>query len=119
MPAWTSGRTWLEELCFNGGFLRGGLAVVGVGDDAATGVDVRAGEADFVEGVGHHAAGHALAEADDEVVGARRELADGGDAAQEVVKGVKLAVELGSEGHKARAGDQLGGGIEMAFAQLD
>ncbi len=103
----------------DGGFEGRGLAVVGVGDDAGAGIDVGALEAGFEEGGGDHAGGHAFAEADDEVVGARGEFADGGDAAQQVVERVELLVERRGEGKDALARDELGGGVEVAFAELD
>jgi hypothetical protein len=71
-----------------------------------------------LEGGGDHAAGGAFAEADDEILGARGELADGRDAAQQLVEGVELLVEFEGEIFEEEAGDELRGGGEVAFAEL-
>ena len=113
------GEDVLVEGCFDGGFLGGGLAVVVVGEDAVAGFDVGSLEAALGEGFGDHAGGEALAEAGDEIVGAGGELADGGDAAEEVVEGVELGMEGGvEEGEIGGIGAEEGvGGVGMAVAE--
>ncbi len=63
-------------------------------------------------------AGRALAEADDEIVGAWSELADGVDAAQEIVERVELFVQYVGDVTGVLAADDFGGGIEVALAKL-
>ena len=56
-------------------------------------IDVRALQAALLERRGDHAARKALAEADDQIVGARRQFADCGNAAQQIVQRIELLVE--------------------------
>ncbi len=72
----------------------------------------------FGEGGGDHDAGKALAEADDVVGGARGEFADGGDAAEQVVEGVEVVVDVELRATVRRSPEsEFAGGFEVAGAE--
>ena len=93
----------LGESGFDGGLVGCGLAVVVVGEDDGAGVDVGAGDVLLREGCGDEDGGEALAEADYVVGGAGREFAYGGDAAEEVVEGVEVVMDVELERGEAVA----------------
>ena len=73
--------------------LRDRLHVLRVGDDAVARIDVHGGDAARCEGSGDHRAGEALAVGGNDVGGARRHFANGGEAAQQLVKRVEVLVD--------------------------
>ena len=78
-----------------------------VGEDDGARVDVRDGQRLLGEGRGDDDRREALAEADDVVGGARRELADGGDAAQQVVERVEVVVDVELQAVRRSPVDEL------------
>ena len=75
-------------------FIRCSLAIVVVGEDHLARIHVRRVEPAFSERRRDHHARQTLAEADDEVGGARGQLADDGDAANKLFQSVKGAVDI-------------------------
>jgi hypothetical protein len=88
-----------------------------VGHDATARVDVGAADAAMFAGRGHDAAGEALAEAGDQVGGARGQLTDGRDAVQDLVQAIEALVD-GVRDRDDAAAHQLRRGIQVPRAQL-
>ena len=94
-----------------------GLGVLAVGDHDLAGVDQRGVHAHDGEGGGAHLARQALAVADDVIGCARRKLADGGDAAQQLVEGVEFLLQGAMELVISCRSEQLAGTTVMPVAQ--
>ena len=86
-------------------------------DDALASVDVYALQSNLRKSRCDHDRRQALAEADDEVIGARSELAQRGDALKQLVERVEVVVERSVQGSEAVARCQLRRSIEVPTAQ--
>ena len=86
-----------------------------VGDDDFARVDVGGIDAALAKGGGDNAAGEALAVADDKIGDARRELENGGEAAQDFVERVELLLDqIAERSGVRRCLDERAGGVAMA-----
>ena len=94
-----------------------GLGVLPVGDHHLAGVHQRGVHPHGGEGGSAHLARQTLAVTDDVIRCAGRKLADGGNAAQQLVEGVELLLQSGMELVIARRTQQLTGGVVMPVAQ--
>ena len=97
--------------------MRDRLHVGAVGDQHVARVDVGAVESAGGEGGGDDLAGEHFAEGGDVVGGARRDFADGGDAAQEFVERFEVGAQFGVEFGEARRAQQFAGGVVVALLQ--
>ena len=97
--------------------LRDGLHVAAVGDEDVAGVDVNSVQTAGGEGGGDDLAGEHFSEGGDMVGGARRDFADGGDAAQQFVERLEVAAEFGVEFGEERGAEQFAGGVVVALLQ--
>ena len=97
--------------------LRDRLHVVAVGDENFAGVDVDSVQAARGEGGGDDFAGKHFAEGGDVVGGARRDFADGGNAAQEFVERFEIRAQFGMEFGEEGGAQQFAGGVVVTFLE--
>src|SRR6185312_1838587 len=111
------GADMMRQAQINFGKQWNSLGVIGIGNHALTRIHVRSRQIAAEKCRSHHAAGDALTERSDQIRSARRELSNGGNAAQQFVEGIEVAFEFRMELSKNGSAEQLSGCRVMPLAQ--